>query len=56
MVNNTAQTIMDLNNPEYDLWDWSYYFPTAVSIYPEGSDVLLLGLGGGTLRTAIRST
>ncbi|MBK9590267.1 MAG: fused MFS/spermidine synthase [Crocinitomicaceae bacterium] len=49
MVNNTAQTIMDLNNPEYDLWDWSYYFPTAVSIYPEGSDVLLLGLGGGTL-------
>lgn len=49
MVNNTAQTIMDLKNPEYDLWDWSYYFPTAVSIYPEGSDVLLLGLGGGTL-------
>jgi predicted membrane-bound spermidine synthase len=49
MVNNTAQTIMDLNNPEYDLWDWSYYFPTAVSIYPEGSEVLLLGLGGGTL-------
>jgi predicted membrane-bound spermidine synthase len=49
MVNNTAQTIMDLENPEYDLWDWSYFFPTAVSIYPPGSDVLLLGLGGGTL-------
>jgi predicted membrane-bound spermidine synthase len=49
MVNNTAQTIMDLNNPEYDLWDWSYFFPTAASIYPAGSDVLLLGLGGGTL-------
>jgi len=49
MVNNTAQTIMDLENPEYDLWDWSYFFPTAVSIYPAGSDVLLLGLGGGTL-------
>lgn len=49
MVNNTAQTIMDLENPEYDLWDWSYFFPTAVSIFPEGSDVLLLGLGGGTL-------
>jgi spermidine synthase len=49
LVNNTAQTIMDLNNPEYDLWDWSYFFPTAASIYPAGSDVLLLGLGGGTL-------
>ena len=49
MVNNTAQTIMDLEYPEYDLWDWSYFFPTAVSIYPAGSEVLLLGLGGGTL-------
>lgn len=49
LVNNTAQTIMDLENPKYDLWDWSYFFPTAVSIYPAGSDVLLLGLGGGTL-------
>lgn len=49
MVNNTAQTIMDLENSEYDLWDWSYFFPTAASIYPPGSDVLLLGLGGGTL-------
>ena len=49
MVNNTAQTIMDLEDPEYDLWDWSFFFPTAASIYPQGSDVLLLGLGGGTL-------
>lgn len=49
MVNNTAQTILDLDNPEYDLWDWSYYFPAAVSMYPQGSKVLLLGLGGGTL-------
>ncbi|MBL7897047.1 MAG: fused MFS/spermidine synthase [Crocinitomicaceae bacterium] len=49
MVNNTAQTIMDLENPQFDLWAWSHYFPTAVSIFPEGSDVLLLGLGGGTL-------
>lgn len=49
MVNNTAQTLMDLDNPEYDVWDWSYYFPTAASILPEGSDALLLGLGGGTL-------
>jgi len=49
MVNNTAQSIMDLEHPKYDLWDWSYFFPKAASVYPEGSDVLLLGLGGGTL-------
>lgn len=49
MVNNTAQTLMDRDNPEYDVWDWSYYFPTAASIFPEGSEALLLGLGGGTL-------
>ena len=49
MVNNTAQTLMDLDDPEYDIWDWSYYFPTAASIKPPGSDALLLGLGGGTL-------
>lgn len=49
MVNNTAQTIMNLEDPEYDLWDWSYFFPTAVSMYEPGSEVLLLGLGGGTL-------
>lgn len=49
MVNNTGQTMMDLDDPEYDVWDWSYYFPTAASVYPKGSDVLLLGLGGGTL-------
>jgi predicted membrane-bound spermidine synthase len=49
MVNNTIQTILDLRNPAYTLWDWAYYFPLAVSIYPKGSDALLLGLGGGTL-------
>lgn len=48
-VNNTAQTIMDLQNPEYTLWDWSYYFPSAAGVYPKDSDVLLFGLGGGAL-------
>lgn len=48
-VNNTAQTIMDLENSKYSLWDWAYYFPAAASVYGPGSDVLLLGLGGGTL-------
>lgn len=49
LVNNTAQSIMNVDNPEYDLWDWSYFFPTAVSIFSKGSDALLLGLGGGTI-------
>jgi len=49
MVNNAVQTILDLGNPAYSLWDWAYYFPLAASIYPKGSDALLLGLGGGTL-------
>lgn len=49
MVNNAVQTILDLRHPEYSLWDWAYYFPLAASIYPRGSEALLLGLGGGTL-------
>lgn len=49
MVNNTVQTIMDLEKPAYSLWDWAFYFPLAASIYPKGSEALLLGLGGGTL-------
>ena len=48
-VNNTAQSIIDKESPEYSLWDWSYYMPSAASVFPDNSDVLLLGLGGGTL-------
>jgi predicted membrane-bound spermidine synthase len=47
MVNNTAQTLIDLDNPGYDIWDWSYYFPTAASIFPKESKALVLGAGGG---------
>lgn len=49
MVNNTCQTILDVQNPEYDLWDYAYFFPRAASVKPKGSDALILGLGGGTL-------
>ena len=49
MVNNTAQTIGNADDLTRDLWDYSYYFPSALSTFPEGSDVLLLGLGGGSL-------
>ena len=48
-VNNTFQSQVSSENPKYSLWDWSIIFPTAASIYPEGSDLLLMGLGGGML-------
>lgn len=49
LVNNTAQTITNLNKPGEDLWDYAYYFPAAASIFPKGSKALLCGLGGGTI-------
>jgi predicted membrane-bound spermidine synthase len=49
LVNNTAQTITNLNRPGEDLWDYAYYFPAAASIFPKGSKALLCGLGGGTI-------
>lgn len=49
LVNNTAQTIINLNKPGEDLWDYAYYFPAAASIFPKGSKTLLCGLGGGTI-------
>lgn len=50
IVNNTLQTYVGLENEmQYSIWSWANYFPTAASIFPKGSKVLLLGLGGGTL-------
>ena len=50
IVNNTLQTFVGHDNDfQYSIWNWSQYFPTIASIYPENSEVLLLGLGGGTL-------
>ncbi len=49
LVNNTAQTISNLNKQGEDLWDYAYYFPAAASIFPKGSKALLCGLGGGTI-------
>lgn len=49
LVNNTAQTITNLNKPGEDLWDYAYYFPAAASVFPKGSKALLCGLGGGTI-------
>ena len=50
IVNNTLQTYIGIeDNFQYSIWNWAQYFPTAASIYPEKSKVLLLGLGGGTI-------
>ncbi len=50
IVNNTLQTYVGAaNNYQYSIWSWANYFPTAASIFPKGSKVLLLGLGGGTI-------
>ncbi len=50
IVNNTLQTYVGVDhNYQYSIWSWANYFPTAASIYPKGSKVLLLGLGGGTI-------
>jgi len=49
LVNNISQSSMNLNNPEYSLWDYSYYMPLAASIYPKGSKALVMGMGAGTL-------
>lgn len=56
IVNNTLQTYVDKQyDMSYSLWNWANYFPTAASIFPKGSKVLLLGLGGGTLVKQLRS-
>lgn len=49
VVNNTLQSILDRDSIRYNLWDWSVLMPSAASIYPKGSSMLLLGLGGGML-------
>ncbi len=49
VVNNVGQTVMDYNHPDYSLSDYAFFVSNAASVYPPASDVLLLGLGGGTL-------
>ncbi|MFB6305612.1 MAG: fused MFS/spermidine synthase, partial [Flavobacteriales bacterium] len=48
LVNNTGQTIMNANKLKQPLWQDAHYFSAPAEIFPEGSKVLLLGLGGGT--------
>lgn len=48
LVNNTWQTVMNLENGT-PLLDYIYFVRPLLSSIPKGSDVLLVGLGGGSL-------
>lgn len=48
-VNNIMQSSAFRDDLEHDISNISYFFPTAVSIFPKGSKALLMGLGGGTI-------
>lgn len=54
IVNNTLQTVMNLEDQEYDYWQYTKYIPLFAGAYPEGSRALLLGMGGGTLVDRLR--
>ncbi|MBR9923355.1 MAG: hypothetical protein GYB31_21185 [Bacteroidetes bacterium] len=49
IVNNSIQTIQVLENPDMDFYPYTYYIPKFAETMPEGSDALILGMGGGTL-------
>ncbi|MFB6305800.1 MAG: fused MFS/spermidine synthase, partial [Flavobacteriales bacterium] len=47
-MNNISQTIMNANKLDRTLWEYAHYFTAPAEVFPVGSKVLLLGLGGGT--------
>ncbi len=49
LVNNISQTMMDKNNPNKSYWDYVDILTNNINHYKNGENVLLLGLGGGTL-------
>jgi len=49
LVNNVIQTMKDKDNPDKILLDYIFYCSNAASLYPKGSDILILGVGGGAL-------
>jgi predicted membrane-bound spermidine synthase len=49
LVNNICQTMMDKNNPNKSYWDYVDILTNNINHYKNGNQVLLLGLGGGTL-------
>lgn len=49
LVNNITQTMMDKDNPNKSYWDYVDILSNNINHYKNGNNVLLLGLGGGTL-------
>jgi len=52
-VNRMGQTYINLNTGK-SRWSYVDYVTSAASILPEGSDVLLLGMGGGTVANQLQ--
>lgn len=55
IVNNTLQTVLNLDDPASDFWGYTHYLPQLAATFPAGSRVLLLGMGGGTLVNHLRA-
>ena len=53
LVNNTWQTVINMNDG-VGLLDYIYFIKPMLSKFPKGSEVLLVGLGGGTLCSEIQ--
>lgn len=49
MVNNITQSLMEKENPDKNSWDYINILSTNILSFKKGDNVLLLGLGGGTL-------
>lgn len=48
-INNTSQTIMNMENPNESFWDYVDVLTYNLNTYANGDKTLLMGLGGGTL-------
>jgi len=56
LVNNSSQTIIEKGQPQNSMWAYPYFIQTLTSMYPAGSPVLLLGLGGGSIAKRLESS
>ncbi|MBI1225279.1 MAG: hypothetical protein GC192_08580 [Bacteroidetes bacterium] len=49
VVNNTLQTVVELNQPDKNFWHYTELLTSLTQQFPKGSKVLVCGTGGGTL-------
>jgi len=54
LVNNTAQTILNLSDPNEGMWGYGTYLLKAFESMPTDSNILLLGLGGGYISRQLK--